>query len=266
MIAVSVIIPTCNRPDLLRRALASVTAQRTTLPMECLVADDGAVHGNGRIERIAGEFGAVYCTTGGNRGGGAARNCGVEKAKGTFLAFLDDDDAWEPVKLAEQVPLMDDPAVALSYTGIAILHRNEKKRISFRKPGSSDHFRSIMAKNFIGTTSSVVVRRSTFDSIGGFDTALPALQDYDLYIRLLRNRRVAWTPSPLTVYYAGEARDNISESLERFRKAAALLTEKYHAAPQYPLLQRSLKQITLLKCVRSRRFLFEYLRALVKGK
>lgn len=266
MIDLSVIIPTCDRPMQLRRALESVAAQTTGLSCECIIADDGSNGKCGEVRSIVASFDAQYCSTGGGKGGGEARNRGAAVAQGAFLAFLDDDDAWEPGKLSEQVPLMATADTGLSYTGLTIIGTDGSRRYSFRKPRHEHLYRSICRKNFIGTTSSVMVRREVFEAVGGFDPTLPALQDYDFYIRLLRKYPITWTASPLTIYYSGESRDHVSESLTRFRKATALLLAKYRSDPLLPLLRRSFSHITLLKCVRSRRFLVEYLRALLKGR
>jgi glycosyltransferase involved in cell wall biosynthesis len=262
MMDVSVIIPTRNRTQFLQRALASVRKQQYPGSFECIVIDDGDAAFSGQVRALVDQSGGIYLSTGGNRGGGSARNLGIERAQGELVAFLDDDDTWEETKLARQTGRMADASIAMSYTGMYIIGRNGRRRYSFRKPRFDDQYREIMRHNFIGTTSTVMVRRSALHEIGGFDPLLPALQDYDLYIRLLRRFRTGWVDAPLTSYYADAASDKISASRERFYAATKLMSGKYRDDPRFPSLRKSFRSITLLKCVRSRRFLVDSILAL----
>jgi len=104
-VAVSVIIPFYNRSKTIRRALESVIAQSYT-DWECLVVDDGSSEEEkNNLIRIVEEIGdpricLEHLTD--NKGGGAARNCGIEMTSGQFIAFLDSDDEWLPQKLQQQ--------------------------------------------------------------------------------------------------------------------------------------------------------------------
>ncbi len=264
MADVSVVIPTRNRVHLLTRSLSSVAGQRPSAPTECIVVDDGDPSASYRIREEAERFGAIYLSTGGGRGGGFARNLGISNCREDIVAFLDDDDEWEPSKIALQLPCMENPSTGMSYTAITIVSGNGRRRRSFREPSCCDQYRAIMRENFIGTTSSVIARRSVLDEIGGFDTSLPALQDYDLYIRVLKRYRTGWTREALTRYYAAEIDCKISSSRSGFRTARGLLLEKYRSEPAFRDLRRSFRRIALLKCIRSRRFLLDTVRALLK--
>jgi hypothetical protein len=190
---------------------------------------------------------------------------GIDATDGRYVAFLDDDDAWVDGKLSRQCEIMKDQTVGLCYTGMWIVTSGGRRRYSFRKPHWDDHFRSIMRRNFIGTTSTVMVRRSALESSGGFDPALPQLQDYDLYIRLLRRFRCGWTTEACTLYYDRDSGDKVSADRDRFFATVRLMKEKYRDDPQYALLRASFSSILLLKCVRSRRFLLATLRSLFTG-
>jgi glycosyltransferase involved in cell wall biosynthesis len=266
MVDVSVVLPTCNRPLLLKRALQSVFTQKTDDVVECIVIDDGNALQSPVIRAIVEETGARYMVTDGGQGGGGgkARNTGIRVARGTYVAFLDDDDAWEQDKLARQIRLMKDRSLRISYTGLYIISNRNRRRYSFRSPPDADYYRAIMRRNFIGTTSSVIVSKEALTETGGFDTTLPALQDYDLYIRLLQKKSLEWISDPLTRYYNDETVDKISGSRERFHMAVRLLSEKYGGEQYFRLLKRSFFEITILKCVRSRRFLLETICSIVK--
>lgn len=261
----SVIIPTCNRNELFKRALQSVLNQRS-VSLEIIVVDDSTeidVSGN-NLEKYLRQYDITYIKTGGNKGGAYSRNLGLSHARNEIVAFLDDDDKWQPDKLYTQALLMKDTDIALCYTGLSIRRQNGSLHYSFRKPGSTDHFKSIMKKNFIGGTSSVVAWRSHLESVGGFDASLPALQDYDLYIRLLKRWKVCWTSEPLTWCDDMHGLQKVSWSRRRYLEARKYMIEKYEGEKYYPLLKRSLKNIEYLKIIRSRQFFMETIRSILK--
>jgi glycosyltransferase involved in cell wall biosynthesis len=122
---ISVIVPTFNRCGSLRRALASVMDQ-THVPAEIIVIDDGSTDATASMLRA--EFPeAVYCFQE-NNGVSAARNTGIRRATGQWLAFLDSDDEWLPEKLANQAAiLMNNQAIQICHTE-EIWIRHEKAR------------------------------------------------------------------------------------------------------------------------------------------
>ena len=101
---VSVIVPTCDRPALLRQALASIRAlEAPDLTFEILVGDNGS---DRETPAVAEEFGAVYLKAL-TRGPSAARNVGLRAATGHFVAFLDDDDVWLPGNVRPHIAQLD---------------------------------------------------------------------------------------------------------------------------------------------------------------
>ncbi|MFA5119512.1 MAG: glycosyltransferase family 2 protein, partial [Candidatus Omnitrophota bacterium] len=101
-VKISVVVPTYNRRERLKRALLSVFAQ-TSLPTEVTVIDDGSTDETGAMIRK--DFPQVnYCYQE-NSGVSAARNIGIQQSTGDWLAFLDSDDEWLPEKLANQKAL-----------------------------------------------------------------------------------------------------------------------------------------------------------------
>jgi glycosyltransferase involved in cell wall biosynthesis len=261
----SVVIPTCNRNELLKRAVQSVLSQRL-ISFEIIVVDDSTetdVSGN-NIEQYLRQYDITYIKSGGNKGGAYCRNLGLSQARNEIVAFLDDDDKWQPDKLYTQALLMKNTDIALCYTGLSIRGQNGSLRYSFRKPGFPDHFKSVMKKNFIGSTSSVVAWRSHLEAVGGFDASLPALQDYDLYIRLLKRWKACWTPEPLTWCDDMHDQQRVSWSRRRYLDAREYMIKKYEGEKYYPLLVKSLKNIEYLKIIRSRQFLIETIRSILK--
>ncbi|NLW32722.1 MAG: glycosyltransferase family 2 protein [Fibrobacter sp.] len=261
---VAVVIPTRNRVQMLKQAVESVY-RSTFSDLEVVVVDDSTISElDYDLENYLKSKGTKYIRSGGNRGGGYCRNLGIQATSSEYIAFLDDDDRWEPSKLEKQILMMKEKNESICYTGINICKNSSKSfRYSFHYPRYKDHYKSIMAKNFIGTTSSVVVTRKIIEKTGGFDVNLQALQDYDLYIRILKRSSVVWINQPLTVYNDNDLPDKVSSSTEYYKQAASYLKEKYSEDPYWPVLKKSLKNIKLLKMFRSRRFLHNTLRILV---
>jgi glycosyltransferase involved in cell wall biosynthesis len=196
--AVSVVLPTYRRPDLLERAMASVLAQ-TFGDWELLVIDDNGLGTEAQrateafLRRFAAEPRVVYVPHEVNLGACAARNNGIQAARGRYVAFLDDDDAWYPTKLARQVACFEeaDPAVALVYCGFRRVVDGTPGQVVV--PDGSGHvWRNLLKRNGIGSTSLVLCRRTALLEVGGFDERLPSKQDIDLYIRLAARFPFAW--------------------------------------------------------------------------
>jgi glycosyltransferase involved in cell wall biosynthesis len=260
--AVSVIIPTCRRNQELKNAVASVINQ-TVKDIELIVIDDNGEKTDDTIEKFLSGLNSVYLKNGRNYGGAVSRNRGVQIARGEYIAFLDDDDQWENQKLEKQLSIMRSTKAGICYTGLTICKGN-RSRYSFREPAFCDHYISILNSNFIGTTSSVLIPTKILKEINGFDTALPALQDYDLYIRILKNNKAIWIDEPLVIYSNELHGNKISCNRAFFKDAANKLLEKYHNESEFKLLQKSIKRIELMKMVRSKRFFFDTLYSLCR--
>ena len=166
MAKVSIIIPTKNRPDLLKRALASVINQ-SYQDWELFIINDSdtEVAINSSDPRIQ------IIKNNNKSGANGARNTGINLARGEYIAFLDDDDAWDENKLSKQVKMMDSSSTILSYTGKKIIY--QKNNISTTKYSYKSHFLSpqftLLLHNYIGTTSSIVIRRNLCNDNNNFD-------------------------------------------------------------------------------------------------
>lgn len=233
---VSVIIPTYNRPEGLRNAIVSVFNQ-TVLPDELIIVDDGSTPPVSELvfSDKPDHLRTLLLRNSVSRGANYSRNKGAYRAKSTIVAFLDDDDEWGVHKIDRQLQFMKSEGAALSYTGKDIITISKEKSIistkySFSKPSTDNLGYEIMKKNFVGTTSSIMVEKEKFLEVGGFDTAMPAMQDYDLYIRLILNGiNVRGLDEPLLRYHIIEGQDAISKKIGKKLKAVYLLTRKYIA-------------------------------------
>jgi glycosyltransferase involved in cell wall biosynthesis len=188
---VSIVVPTFRRPSFLARAIESVRAQTITA-WEMIVVDDNDPHSESRRETEAVMSGFStdarirYERHPENRGGGAARNSGINLAVAPLVAFLDDDDEWHPRKLERQIERLQEsgPNVALVYCRIHVIDHDTGAPAPRRGDGKAHTLRDLLKRNTIGSTSCVLCRRSALVEIGGFDETLPSKQDIDLYVRL----------------------------------------------------------------------------------
>jgi glycosyltransferase involved in cell wall biosynthesis len=224
--SVSVVIPTRDRPDLLRRALETIRAQRYDGEIECLtVFDRSHVH----LPAIESGHGVTVRAMANNRSPGlaGARNTGILAARGDLVAFCDDDDEWHPDKLAAQTALLREKGASTASCGICVKYR---QRETVRLPPSdtitlSDLLRS---RHMELAPSTILVRREAFQEIGLIDEELPGsyAEDYEWLLRAARISPVAVVPAPLarihwhdSSYFVGQWEmiiDALSYLLERY--------------------------------------------------
>lgn len=240
---VSVIIPTYNRAALVQEAAASVLAQ-TYRDFEFLVVDDGST--DGTLEALAAFGGTIRVLSRPVRGGvSAARNTGIAAAQGEWLAFLDSDDLWLPEKLERQMAFMEArPQLFLSQTEETWVRRGVRVNppLTHRKEGGRIFLRSL--ERCLVSPSAVMLHRRLLDDHGGFDEALPAAEDFDLWLRLSWRYEVGLIPEPLIIKRGGHA-DQLSRQwgLDRWRIRALqkLLGEQGLPEPYRGAARRTLE-------------------------
>lgn len=228
---VTCVVPTHSRPEGLVRAVESVLAQ-TYRPLELVVVDDNpdvraadllADTETGSLERVR------YLREGGHSGAGAARNTGVAAARGTYVAFLDDDDAWLPEKVGRQVAELErDPSVGLCYTGTVELWPDGRRTHVPREVDEEDLTAELTCRNVVGSMSVVCVRAELARE-HPFDAAMPAWEDLDWFLRLSRVTRFARLPDPL-VEYDFTSENRLSESFDRTDESYRRFVEKHTPA------------------------------------
>ncbi len=161
---VSCIVPVFNGERYLAAALDSILAQ-TWPPLEVIVVDDGSTDGTAHI--VAGYGAEVSYIHQATAGPAAARNRGLDSARGEFLAFLDADDLWHKEKLARQMAHFDArPELDLCSAHVENFWSPDVKREKDRPSDGG------LAKTQPGVTPVIVARRALFDQIGPFDAAL----------------------------------------------------------------------------------------------
>jgi glycosyltransferase involved in cell wall biosynthesis len=197
---VSVIIPAYNCARFIGEALESVYKQ-TYKNWEIVIIDDGSKDKTN--DALSPHMDKIKYFYQNNKGTAAARNAGVERARGELIAFLDNDDYWLPKKLEIQVRAIQNfPDVCLAFTDGKSFDRSgplsdSLMPIHFRdwikchKKGDSIFikgwiFKELLLGNVISSATSVLIRKKCFTDIGGFDEEISISDDYDLYLRLAR--------------------------------------------------------------------------------
>ncbi len=202
---VSIIISTYNRPIYLKQTLESVVRQTYT-NMEIIVVDDGSL--NDDTLKVCENFKTVTYVKIENSGGPAKpRNVGIKKAKGKYIAFLDDDDLWIETKIEQQVTILEE------HTDFGLVHGycqviDENGKLTGKivgKAGSAEVKHGDVSLRMIGNwtlmTSSVLLRKGVINLAGCFNEKMPpAGEDVEFWVRCSFFTRFYYLNSPL-VYY-----------------------------------------------------------------
>ncbi|NJR15065.1 MAG: glycosyltransferase [Calothrix sp. CSU_2_0] len=189
---ISVIIPTYNRSHLIKDAIESVLNQ-TYQDFELIIIDDGSTD---NTKEVLAEYGErlqyIYQE---NQGRSAARNHGLNLAKGEYIAFLDSDDVWFPDKLARQVPILKSAPdnVVLVHGYKCIVDKNlqaipgwelKLRNLYTLAERGEENYENYLYSNCI-FTSTILVRKAAIMEVDGYDTSIKSMEDLDFYLRLL---------------------------------------------------------------------------------
>ena len=196
--AVSVVIATHNRPELLRRAIDAVLAQEYDGPIDIAVVFDQTEPDQSLVQTGDRRSVAVMpnSRTPGLPGG---RNTGINATSAELIAFCDDDDEWMPGKLAAQARVFaEHPDVTFCTTGIVINFEGARTD----RPSQVDELTvELLVHDRLTEAhpSSFVFRRSIIDRIGLVDEVIPGgySEDYDFLLRAARDGRVLCLPTPM---------------------------------------------------------------------
>jgi GT2 family glycosyltransferase len=217
---VTVVIPTFNRWPLVGEAVESVFTQSYS-DFELIVVDDGST--DETQKELAKFRSRLRFFLKAREGVAAARNFGVSRAVGRYVAFLDSDDLWRPKKLEMQTAFMEkNPAVQICQTEEIWLRHgvrvNPKSR--HQKPSGDIFVRSL--ELCLVSPSAVMMTKELFSRFGGFDERFPVCEDYDLWLRIAVEHPVPLIPEALVIKRGGHA-DQLSRStwaVDRYRVAA----------------------------------------------
>jgi len=196
---ISVIIPTFNtKKEWLRKAITSALDQ-TYPDVELIVVDDCSNIPFSGLEREIADPRIRWFRNEENLGVSATRNRGAGEAKGKWLAFLDADDWWAPEKLALQIELMENNELKWVYSSAFQTTQNGDVVSISRAQHKGNVFRKVLVRQIIiGSCSGVLVERTFFESLGGFDATGKAVEeDWDMWIRFARKAPTSFIDKPL---------------------------------------------------------------------
>jgi glycosyltransferase involved in cell wall biosynthesis len=178
---VSVVVPVHNGERFLGAALESALAQDYA-PLEIVVVDDGSTDGSAELTTAY----PVTLLSQPNSGVASARNAGVAASDGELIAFLDQDDEWLPTKTSRQVgALAGDPGLGFVLTRMQIVLEPGMPRPEWLDEAS------LAGPSDAAIPSSLMVRRETFDQVGGFDPVYRIACDADWLARA-KDAGVEW--------------------------------------------------------------------------
>lgn len=241
MSRISLIIPCYRDAATLGRAIESVYAQ--TMPVDELIVVNDCSPETEKIEQVLQAYkSVVYVKNPVNIGLAATRNKGISVATGDIISFLDADDELHPQKLELQYPFVSADSVVAC---------NVERVVSGEKVGSWRHYKKVEAKLFRGasrliyrntiTGASLMAHKSLLLNVGGYDSDLRSCEDFDLWLRLIKEKvkifnvelplyRYYLNKQSLSQNYLGISNWEIQVLLKHFRRENAVLGESNWAA------------------------------------
>lgn len=252
---VSVIMPTYNRAELLKKSVRSVLNQ-TYQDFELIIVDDGSTDDTEGTVKSFGDKRVSYIRHERNRGPGAARNAGIRAAKGKYVAFQDSDDEWLPQKLDRQIRVMMSapPDVGVVYTGFRRIEAGGRiyeplAQISEISAKEGDIHNALLRGNFIGTPV-VLARSECFDHACMFAEELPMLEDWELWIRISKRYRFTCIDEPMVISYSTPGSINKVGTIVQAHAIAMILKRHFKDFKRHPRLLAGYS-FTILRCILS---------------
>lgn len=203
---VSVIIPTYNDSDVLMNAIDSVLKQ-TYHNLELIIVDDGSTDDTFEKVNLIVDERLRYIKHKKNKNASAARNTGIKNSSGDYIAFLDADDEWLPMKLEEQISLLNKRGKNWGGVYCNTMLVREKSKVDFSFPvgirlpkeGGEELTISILLRTVTHCGSTLLLRREEVKKINGFDESFQRHQEVEFLIRLFKNTKIAYLDEPLAV-------------------------------------------------------------------
>lgn len=220
---VSVVLPVFNGETFVGRAVQSVLRQ-TMSDLELLVVDDGSTDRTSTVISRYSEPRLKLVKLATNSGAAAARNAGIDQARGEYIAFLDSDDEWMPDKLERQLEYIaaSSAPTGISTTGFRIYRVVSGRHQDIIPDPGLDWRRQQLTMCALSPGSTLMVKRDVFPQVGMFDVALRRFEDWDWVIRCLAVRNIVICPSLLAVLHVDSRL-----SVEIVQQSAARFLEKH---------------------------------------
>lgn len=252
MIKVSIIVRTCNRPEVLKNALNSIRSQ-TYKNIETVVVEDGRNMSEDMIRTQYSDMDIIYISTKEKKGRTVAGNLGLQTATGLYLNFLDDDDILYPKHVETLLKGIQDYSADAAY-GIAEESQIEKlsdvpykikekrKLIRYKQP----YNRLLLYSFNYLPIQSVLFNKMFFEKCGGFDENLDVLEDWDLWVRYSTVGKFVFIPEVTSKYYVpyrSGKKKNRGKELDAALAEARSKFEKYELGCSVGELQKEMDYV-----------------------
>lgn len=239
---VSVIIATYNMGQYLPDAVESVLSQ-TYRNLDVYVIDDGSEDGTRELVEQWKDDPRVHYHWQKNAGQTKAKNCGIRRSDGDFVAFCDADDLWIPTKLEQQMPLFDSEGkVGVVYgRNRQIVASGEAVSDVRRETYYSGHItEALFHYNFI-SFGAAVVRRSCLDEFGGFNEEYRMGIDWDLWLRISTKYQISFLDEVVYLYrvWDGQMSNNWRGRYEHAFRIMENFIAKYPGAVSSEVIRRA---------------------------
>ncbi|MDD5454559.1 MAG: glycosyltransferase [Candidatus Ratteibacteria bacterium] len=228
---VSVIIPTYNRALILNETIQSVL-QQTHRELEIIVVDDGSTDNTGRlIEKINDK--RLFYLYKENRGLASARNEGIKKSKGEYIAFLDSDDRWLPSKIEKQIEVFKNSRLkpGVVYCGVRYIDENGAKIREEKLPAYRGNiFLELLGSRrnaVLGAGSTILVKKECFKECGLLNENLSYRIDLEMLIRIAKKFAFDYAAEVLSEIRIHNTR--MSSDVDNIIKGREMLFEKIYS-------------------------------------
>ena len=224
---ISVIVPTYNRAHTIVNAINSIQAQTCSVA-EIIVVDDASTDDTEQKLRMIDDNRIRYFRLDINKGAAGARNYGVAQAGCDMIAFLDSDDVWHPDKIEKQVSLKEEREdLGLIYTAYVRIYGSSEEihpDLNGEDKLEGDMLSQVLYKNTVGTPT-ILMEKSLFDKIGGFDEGLRCLEDWDMIIRAAKETGFGFVPEVLVdaIYLD----DGVTSNMDEYFRSRCRMMQKY---------------------------------------
>jgi glycosyltransferase involved in cell wall biosynthesis len=233
---ISVVLPTHNRPNLLKEALASLCEQQRC-SFEVIVINDAGCDVSAVVSKFSGCLDLRFVSLSQNRGLPAARNVGVRGARGRYLAYLDDDDLYLPDHLARLAVRLDRrQGIGLVYADVLLVKQRrvgDSYRTFARRILAHEYDRATMLHDSFITPSAMMHRRECIEQVGGFDETLRwCYEDWDFLLRVGGRYVIERVAGASVVVRLRDDASNMSSVIRPERIKAARLLQRRHGVAE----------------------------------
>lgn len=227
MPTLSIIIPAYNAEQTIAETIQSVLSQ-TYADFELILIDDGSYDATlSIVQQFSDQRIKLFSFA--NSGPQKSRNRGIDRAAGQYISFLDADDLWAPEKLELQLRALEaQPEASVAYSWVdGIDETNKITRSGQRSTLEGDVFEALLLNNFLGNGSNPLIRAEAVRQVGGFDPAILAGQDWDMWLTLAARYAFVVVPRVQVFYRKVSNSQSWSSNLRRQEQGLMQVMDKH---------------------------------------